>query len=119
MPRSLKPFLILKYMNTFGFALPRMHPILYAAKDAESQRSGGTSFVPAITEQKITSADDAIAIVCGPPIMIKFAQPVLEKVKFPPERINFLFPISQIEIFSKGVHKTDSFNDGSNIEIFT
>ena len=46
-----------------------------------------TGFVPTITEQKITSADNAIAIVCGPPIMIKFTQPVLEKLGFPPERI--------------------------------
>ena len=44
-------------------------------------------FVPTITEQKITSADDAIAMVCGPPIMIKFTQPVLEKLGFPPEKI--------------------------------
>jgi NAD(P)H-flavin reductase len=44
-------------------------------------------FVPTITEQKITSADSAMAIVCGPPIMIKFTQPVLEKLGFPPERI--------------------------------
>lgn len=44
-------------------------------------------FVPTITEQKITDANDAIAIVCGPPIMIKFTQPVLEKLGFPPERI--------------------------------
>ena len=44
-------------------------------------------FVPTITEQKIKSADNAIAIVCGPPIMIKFTQPVLEKLGFPPERI--------------------------------
>lgn len=44
-------------------------------------------FVPTITEQKITSAEDAIALVCGPPIMIKFTQPVLEKLGFPPERI--------------------------------
>jgi len=44
-------------------------------------------FVPAITEKKITSADNTIAIVCGPPIMIKFTQPVLEKLGFPPERI--------------------------------
>ncbi|MBW2609869.1 MAG: FAD/NAD(P)-binding protein [Deltaproteobacteria bacterium] len=44
-------------------------------------------FVPAITEEKITSADDAVAIVCGPPIVIKLMQPVLEKLKFPPERI--------------------------------
>ena len=27
------------------------------------------------------------ALVCGPPIMIKFTQPVLEKLGFPPERI--------------------------------
>ncbi|MBC8177885.1 MAG: FAD/NAD(P)-binding protein [Deltaproteobacteria bacterium] len=46
-----------------------------------------TGFVPTITEEKITSADNAIAIVCGPPIMIKFTQPVLEKLGFPPERI--------------------------------
>ncbi len=46
-----------------------------------------TGFVPAIAEQKITSADNAIAIVCGPPIMIRFTQPVLEKLGFPPERI--------------------------------
>ncbi|MCK4485250.1 MAG: FAD/NAD(P)-binding protein [Desulfobacterales bacterium] len=44
-------------------------------------------FVPGITEQKITSAENSVAIICGPPIMIKFTQPVLEKVGFPPEAI--------------------------------
>ena len=44
-------------------------------------------FVPTITEEKITGANDAYVIVCGPPIMIKFTQPVLEKAGFPPERI--------------------------------
>ncbi|MGD2125011.1 MAG: FAD/NAD(P)-binding protein [Desulfobacteraceae bacterium] len=44
-------------------------------------------FVPTITQQKITSADEAIAIVCGPPIMIRFTQPILEELGFPPERI--------------------------------
>ncbi len=44
-------------------------------------------FVPAITEQKAPSAEDTYALVCGPPIMIKFTQPVLEKLGFPPERI--------------------------------
>jgi sulfhydrogenase subunit gamma (sulfur reductase) len=44
-------------------------------------------FVPAITEQEITTAEESYALVCGPPIMIKFTQPVLEKVGFPPERI--------------------------------
>ena len=44
-------------------------------------------FVPAITEKKAPNAQDAYALVCGPPIMIKFTQPVLEKLGFPPERI--------------------------------
>ena len=44
-------------------------------------------FVPAITEKKAPSAQDAFALVCGPPIMIKFTQPVLEKLGFPSERI--------------------------------
>ncbi|MBW2171828.1 MAG: FAD/NAD(P)-binding protein [Deltaproteobacteria bacterium] len=44
-------------------------------------------FVPGITEQKITSAENSVAIICGPPVMIRFTQPVLEKVGFPPEAI--------------------------------
>jgi sulfhydrogenase subunit gamma (sulfur reductase) len=44
-------------------------------------------FVPAITEKKAPSADNAYALVCGPPIMIKFTQPALEKLGFPPDRI--------------------------------
>ncbi len=44
-------------------------------------------FVPTITEQKVKSAENSIAIVCGPPIMIKFTQPVLEKIGFSPENI--------------------------------
>ncbi len=37
-------------------------------------------FVPTITDQKAPPGDDdTYAIVCGPPIMIKFTQPVLEK----------------------------------------
>jgi len=44
-------------------------------------------FVPAITEKKAPSAENAYALVCGPPIMIKFTQPALEKLGFPPERI--------------------------------
>ena len=44
-------------------------------------------FVPAITEQKITTSENTYALVCGPPIMIKFTQPALEKVGFKPEQI--------------------------------
>lgn len=44
-------------------------------------------FVPAITEKKAPGAENAYALVCGPPIMIKFTQPALEKLGFPAERI--------------------------------
>ena len=62
-----------------------MHITVDATEDPEWKYNVG--FVPTITEQKITSAEDAYAIVCGPPIMIRFTQPVLEKLGFPPERI--------------------------------
>ena len=44
-------------------------------------------FVPAVTEQKIKTSENSYALVCGPPIMIKFTQPVLENVGFTPEQI--------------------------------
>jgi len=63
----------------------KMHITVDATDDPDWKYNVG--FVPTITEQKITSADNSIAIVCGPPIMIRFTQPVLEKLGFPPERI--------------------------------
>jgi len=62
-----------------------MHITVDATDDPDWKYNIG--FVPAVTEQKLTNADDAIAIVCGPPIMIRFTQPVLEKLGFPSERI--------------------------------
>ena len=44
-------------------------------------------FVPAIVKEKIRSSEDAVAIVCGPPVMIRYTQPVLEELGFAPERI--------------------------------
>jgi sulfhydrogenase subunit gamma (sulfur reductase) len=47
-----------------------------------------TGFVPTISEQKAPPAgDDTYAIVCGPPIMIKFTQPVLDKLGYSHNRI--------------------------------
>jgi len=62
-----------------------MHITVDATDDPDWKYNVG--FVPAITEEKVTSAENAIAIVCGPPIMIRFTQPVLEKLGFPPENI--------------------------------
>lgn len=62
-----------------------MHITVDATDDPDWKYNIG--FVPAVTQQKITSSDNAIAIVCGPPIMIRYTQPVLEELGFPPERI--------------------------------
>ncbi|MCP4371841.1 MAG: heterodisulfide reductase subunit F, partial [Deltaproteobacteria bacterium] len=45
-------------------------------------------FVPTITEQKAPHGDaDTYAIVCGPPIMIKFTLPVLEQLGYSHDHI--------------------------------
>jgi NAD(P)H-flavin reductase len=48
---------------------------------------GREGFVPQVLEQVAPSAKDAVAIVCGPPIMIRFTFPVLEKLGFTPEQM--------------------------------
>ena len=49
--------------------------------------TGNVGFVPQILEQVAPSAQNAMAIVCGPPIMIRFTFPVLEKLGFTPEQM--------------------------------
>jgi NAD(P)H-flavin reductase len=47
-----------------------------------------TGFVPTMAEQKAPpGGEDTYAVVCGPPIMIKFTQPVLEKLDYSYDRI--------------------------------
>ena len=43
--------------------------------------------MPTIVEKAAPSAENAVAVVCGPPIMIKFTLPVLAKLGFADERI--------------------------------
>ncbi len=43
--------------------------------------------VPAIVEKAAPKADNAHAVMCGPPIMIKYTLPVLAKLRFPQERV--------------------------------
>jgi sulfhydrogenase subunit gamma (sulfur reductase) len=49
--------------------------------------AGEVGFVPTVLEKTAPSSENTIAIVCGPPIMIKFTFPVLEKLGFTEERI--------------------------------
>ena len=62
-----------------------MHITVDATDDPDWKYHIG--LVPPIVEENVTSSEDTYALVCGPPIMIKFTQPVLEKLGFPPERI--------------------------------
>jgi len=48
---------------------------------------GRVGFVPTILGETAPSADNAVALVCGPPIMIKFTLPVLEKLGFGDQQI--------------------------------
>jgi len=48
---------------------------------------GLVGFVPNITKEAAPSSENAYAVVCGPPIMIKFTIPVLTELGFTPDRI--------------------------------
>ncbi len=48
---------------------------------------GEVGFVPTILEEAAPSSENTIALVCGPPIMIKFTLPVLEKLGFGDEQV--------------------------------
>jgi NAD(P)H-flavin reductase len=54
---------------------------------AESDWTGRVGFVPAVTKQVAPASDNAFALVCGPPVMIKYTLPVLADLGFAPERI--------------------------------
>ena len=43
--------------------------------------------VPNVLKEVAPTSKDAYALVCGPPIMIKYTLPVLEELAFPPERV--------------------------------
>jgi sulfhydrogenase subunit gamma (sulfur reductase) len=63
----------------------RMHLTVDAAHDPNWKYNVG--FVPTVTQEKAPSGEDSYAIVCGPPIMIKFTLPILRELGFPEERI--------------------------------
>ena len=72
----------------------RMHITVDGTNDPNWKYNVG--FVPTIAKQKAPPADNAYAIICGPPIMIKFTLPVLTDAGYPSERI-----ISSLEMRMK------------------
>lgn len=52
-----------------------------------SDWNGEVGFVPTVVEKVSPNAENTVAIICGPPIMIKFTLPVLQKLGFKDENI--------------------------------
>lgn len=66
-------------------------------------------FVPTVTKEVAPTSKDAYAVVCGPPIMIKFTLPVLRELGFGPDKI-----ITSLEMRMKcGIGKCGRCNIGS------
>lgn len=48
---------------------------------------GKVGFVPTILEETAPSSENTVALVCGPPIMIKYSLPVFEKLGFTGDQV--------------------------------
>jgi len=60
---------------------------LYVTVDhADDGWKGKVGVVPAIVQEVAPSADNAYALVCGPPVMIRFTLPVLSELGFTPDK---------------------------------
>lgn len=71
--------------------------------------TGLVGFVPAVVKEVAPNSKNAVAIVCGPPVMIKFTMPVLEGLGFTPEDI-----LLSLEMRMKcGIGKCGRCNIGS------
>ena len=83
---------------------------LYLTVDGgDNTWTGREGFVPAVLEEVAPSPDNAIAITCGPPIMIKFVLQSLEKLGFVPNQI-----VTTLEMRMKcGVGKCGRCNIGN------
>ena len=61
--------------------------LILTVDKGDASWTGREGYVPTILKEAAPSSKDAIAAICGPPVMIKFSMPVLTELGFPPERI--------------------------------
>ena len=61
--------------------------VVITVDKGDEEWTGQEGFVPQILEKAAPSPDNTAAIVCGPPVMIRFTFPVLEKLGFTPEQM--------------------------------
>ncbi len=75
----------------------------------DSTWKGREGFVPTVCKEVAPSADNAVAVICGPPIMIRFTLPVFFDLNFSKENI-----ITSLEMRMKcGIGKCGRCNVGS------
>lgn len=61
---------------------------LHVTVDAgDDDWTGLVGYVPSVLSEVAPSSENAFALVCGPPVMIKFSIPVLDELGFTPDRI--------------------------------
>ncbi|NVM52870.1 MAG: FAD/NAD(P)-binding protein [Candidatus Helarchaeota archaeon] len=61
-----------------------LHQTIDRAVEGWTKKVG---FVPAVTKEVAPDPSDAYAIICGPPIMIKFTMPVMDELGFSHDKI--------------------------------
>ena len=61
--------------------------LILTVDKGDASWTGREGYVPTILKEAAPSSKDAIAAICGPPVMIKFSMPVLTELGFPPDRI--------------------------------
>lgn len=75
----------------------------------DEEWTGREGFVPTICKESAPSAENAVAVICGPPIMIKFTLPVFFALGFSKENI-----LTSLEMRMKcGIGKCGRCNVGS------
>ena len=82
---------------------------LHVTVDAgDDDWTGLVGYVPTVLKDVAPSADNAVAVVCGPPVMIRFSLPVLAELGFKADRI-----INSLEMRMKcGIGKCGRCNIG-------
>ena len=83
--RSPQDLIFHKDLENWGQA-PDTELVVTVDKGDESWE-GREGFVPAVLKEVSPSASNAIAVTCGPPIMIKFTLPVFNEIGFEPGQI--------------------------------
>ena len=81
------PGLLLYKEELAGWAKRNDLNLVVTVDAGDNDWRGKVGLVPNVLEEVAPTSENTFAVICGPPIMIKFTFPKLEALKFPNERI--------------------------------